>query len=172
MNARYDKYLVTKYQPLYRDRFGDMKTTAMCWGFEIQSGWFDIIDTLSYQLCSDWLYQKERYDAVKGRVGELKYPDEPHWKNVNEPVTQEMIDDARRLMDEEAEKIPVVSQVKEKFGGLRFYVYGATDEQYGMIRLAEAMSYKVCEVCGSRGKPNRDGGWISTRCKEHRDSFT
>ena len=56
-------------------------------------------------------------------------------------------------------------QVKEKWGGLRFYVNSATDEQFAMIDLAEAFSYRVCEACGKPGKL-RQGGWIVTLCEE------
>ncbi len=59
-------------------------------------------------------------------------------------------------------------QVKEKFGGLRFYVYGATHEVQERIRQAEEESYKVCENCGSREgvtvKPRPY--WIRTLCKK------
>lgn len=40
-------------------------------------------------------------------------------------------------------------QVKEKFGGLRFYTDITTDRQRGMIALAENMSYSICEDCGT-----------------------
>jgi hypothetical protein len=59
------------------------------------------------------------------------------------------------------------SQVKEKFGGLRFYTNGFTDEVSGMIRMAESMSYRTCEVCGNPGRSN-NYGWISTLCDTHR----
>lgn len=170
MNRRYDNYLVRKYEPLYCDRFGDVRSTAMCWGFEVGDGWFNIIDTLSRELCSEWLYAKKQYDTVKDRIGELKYPEEKPQVQFNVPITQEMIDSAREYMEQEAEKVPTVTQVKEKFGGLRFYVSTATDEQYGMIRLAEALSYNTCEICGSRGRLGGNG-WFSTRCAKHRNTF-
>ena len=56
-------------------------------------------------------------------------------------------------------------QVKEKFGGLRFYVNGADDKVYGMINLAEQMSYKICERCGSTDGVTQTKGWIYTLCK-------
>jgi len=56
-----------------------------------------------------------------------------------------------------------VQQVKEKFGGLRFYVDGATDEQWKVIEEAEAKSYKTCETCGQSGKVGGKG-WIATLC--------
>lgn len=60
----------------------------------------------------------------------------------------------------------VATQVKEKFGGLRFYVENATDAQYAVISFAESLSYHMCDVCGAKGKPNSEG-WIKTRCDEH-----
>ena len=54
-------------------------------------------------------------------------------------------------------------QVKEKFGGLRFYIGGASDEVHDLVTAAEDLSFKVCEVCGDAGEP-RDGGWIKTLC--------
>ncbi len=61
----------------------------------------------------------------------------------------------------------VAVQVKEKFGGLRFYVDNASKEQMDIIDKAEALSYKTCEVCGEEGKHYSPRGWIKTRCKEH-----
>ena len=42
-------------------------------------------------------------------------------------------------------------QVKEKFGGLRFYINGASEEIYKRIQTAEDLSYKTCETCGEKG---------------------
>ena len=55
-------------------------------------------------------------------------------------------------------------QIKEKFGGLRIYFSGGDDYVEGVIRMAEEMSYKICEVCGNKGKPNKKG-WIKTLCE-------
>lgn len=60
-----------------------------------------------------------------------------------------------------------VMQVKEKWGGLRFYVGGATQEEYAIIDKAEELSYDICEVCGEAGKLREDLGWILTLCDEH-----
>jgi hypothetical protein len=60
--------------------------------------------------------------------------------------------------------IPVrFDQIKEKFGGLRIYYSGGDDYVRGTISMAEEMSYKICEVCGNKGKPNKSG-WITTLC--------
>lgn len=60
----------------------------------------------------------------------------------------------------------VVEQIKEKFGGLRFYYTGGDDQISGMVRMAEAWADHSCEECGAPGK-SREGGWIKTLCDEH-----
>ncbi len=60
----------------------------------------------------------------------------------------------------------VVAQIKEKFGGLRFYYDGGDDVVRGMVRMAEAWADASCEECGKPGT-RRSGGWIRTLCDEH-----
>lgn len=60
----------------------------------------------------------------------------------------------------------VASQVKEKYGTLRFYVDYADDYVRGAIALAEHLSARTCETCGAAGKLRGDF-WLSTRCDEH-----
>jgi hypothetical protein len=60
----------------------------------------------------------------------------------------------------------VVEQIKEKFGGLRFYYQGGDDTIAGMVRMAEAWADHSCEECGSPGT-RRSGGWIRTLCDLH-----
>lgn len=67
---------------------------------------------------------------------------------------------------------PVATQVKEKFGGLRFYVTGADEATYGMIDLAEHLSYHICEGCGSTKDIGYTQGWIKTICKPCFDKET
>ena len=167
MNRHYDRYLTTKYAPLYRDRFAPMHRTAMCWGFSVGDGWFDIINTLSRYLCRDWLEAQREYQLASDRLGQLLYDGTP--SKYNYVVTQEHVDQARVVIETESEKVPVVSQVKEKFGTLRFHTHGATDQQQAYIDFAEGMSGKTCEVCGARGR-NRGWGWVTTRCQEHADA--
>ena len=58
-------------------------------------------------------------------------------------------------------------QVKEKFGELRFYPRGpASQEQRGMIWMAEAMSSRICERCGRPGA-QLVAGAVMTRCPDH-----
>lgn len=57
-------------------------------------------------------------------------------------------------------------QVKEKFGGLRFYTSGADEYVTGAVAMAESLSFAICETCGKPAQP-RQGGWIQTLCDEH-----
>jgi hypothetical protein len=60
----------------------------------------------------------------------------------------------------------VATQVKEKYGTLRFYYVGGDDYIDGVVAMAEAMSAVTCETCGAPGKL-REGGWLKTLCDEH-----
>lgn len=70
-----------------------------------------------------------------------------------------------------------ISQIKEKFGTLRFYInFGDEDgtpatfdhkEVDKLIDAAEALSASVCEVCGGRGELESVRGWVRTVCKKH-----
>jgi len=61
-------------------------------------------------------------------------------------------------------------QIKEKFGGLRFYVGTASDAIYDRILDVEDESFKVCEVCGQPGNCVNRYGWMKTVCMTHLDS--
>jgi hypothetical protein len=58
-------------------------------------------------------------------------------------------------------------QIKEKFGGLRVYDYGADDYIRGVIDMAESLSYRVCELCGDQGSKYHSGMWVKTLCETH-----
>ena len=59
------------------------------------------------------------------------------------------------------------ADIKEKFGGLRFYINSASEEVYNRISEAEKLSYKVCEQCGEEGELRQDIGWWRTLCDTH-----
>lgn len=61
----------------------------------------------------------------------------------------------------------VAQQVKQKFGGLCFYIGEASEQQHGMIRMAESMSLKLCEQCGCPGELYSRRGWRATYCSKH-----
>lgn len=59
---------------------------------------------------------------------------------------------------------PVVVQIKEKFGGLRFYLSCETDEMSNLVEQAEAESTQICENCGCQGKMRECNRWYSVNC--------
>jgi len=60
------------------------------------------------------------------------------------------------------------AQVKEKFGGLRFYMssYGTDDAVQKLTGDAEDLACVTCEVCGEPGKTYTNG-WHITLCPIH-----
>jgi len=59
-----------------------------------------------------------------------------------------------------------VFQVKEKYGGLRFYVGEAPDIIHDAIEEAEKQSEQTCEFCGKEGKVIAKNGWLYCRCSD------
>ncbi len=110
-------------------------------GIAVGSGWWPIIESLCANIQShiDW----------RNRQRELLLKDNPYNHKIHDHVEQ-----------------VVVEQIKEKFGGLRFYYSGGDDEISGMVRMAEAWAGVACEECGAPGK-RRSGGWVRTLCDHH-----
>ena len=72
------------------------------------------------------------------------------------------------LIDELCSKLSdqaVALQVKEKFGGLRFYLHG-TEEDQKVANDYEEKSLKTCETCGGPGEHQNDRGWLRTICEK------
>lgn len=55
------------------------------------------------------------------------------------------------------------SQVKEKYGVLRFYMAASNNEMDSWIQEAEEESERTCERCGAPGKL-RGTHWLATLC--------
>ena len=62
----------------------------------------------------------------------------------------------------------VAQQVKEKFGGLRFYYSGGNDFVPGAVCMAETLSESTCEECGAPGRIEGEG-WLTALCDTHRE---
>jgi len=58
-----------------------------------------------------------------------------------------------------------LAQVKEKFGGLRFYVDGGPYLAHELIKACEAASIMMCQDCGAPGVLRKNGTyWVATLC--------
>ena len=69
------------------------------------------------------------------------------------------------LLNDDGTRMRIVAQVKEKYGGLRFYTSITDDVMDRLIEKAERKSTVTCEVCGKPGTPRRIS-WVETLCDE------
>lgn len=157
MKKQYDEYLCANYPKLYKGRHGDMMKTCMVWGFDTGDGWFNVLNGLSLMIQSH----------INGRTHE-------RWRIRRSKRKYDLMSDEEKAKnswlnrDEMPPRVPqvVALQVKEKFGGLRFYYEGGDDTISEYVAMAEAMSYITCEECGAPGSRS-DGGWIKVVCRDH-----
>lgn len=67
-------------------------------------------------------------------------------------------------------------QVKEKFGGLRFYAHTRNQDLSeafnARIKHAEQLCDRTCETCGAPGKLHDEFSWIRTLCDRHAEERT
>jgi hypothetical protein len=143
MNTELQNQLFEKYPNLFSNRTKSSRESCMSWGCEIGNGWYDLLSSVCWRISQ---YEKNISERISVR--------NKHGK----PNDQSDLD-----------YFPVkFDQIKEKFGGLRIYFSGGDDYVKGVVDMAEEYSYKVCEVCGNAGKPNK-GGWITTLCDNCRN---
>jgi len=162
MNRHLEEYLVKKYPKIFADYGGDPRKTCMAWGMDCGDGWFFILDALCTRIQNyidnpPYIYKKT-FRIYCARVWNwivetLHFPDQwIYWRELFEP----------------GPPVPqvVAHQVKEKFGGLRFYYSGGDDYIRGLVGMAEAMAYRTCEECGVTNEfvTQSSGGWIRTTC--------
>lgn len=88
-------------------------------------------------------------------------------KNCVGPGWSKLIDKIFDVADSTGRPM-TVQQVKEKFGGLRFYFSAPSvgfDKIYEVSMLAETESFKICEQCGEPGELRDRSGWVYTACE-------
>lgn len=176
MNEAHDKQLCEKYPKLFKDRHGDMMTTAMYWGFEHGDGWFNIINAL----CSNiqWHIDQSvknhdyaaKYNTMREAMlaGDFTLFEEDYKTSMlsfREQRRKEILNEKPRPVPEIVSQV-TVTQVKEKFGTLRFYYSGGDSYIDGLVAMAESMSGATCEECGAPGRV-RPGGWLQCLCDTH-----
>jgi len=79
-------------------------------------------------------------------------------------ILENLCSDIQKHLQANPEVTMEFSQIKEKYGGLRIYIDGGDDHIDGLIDMAEAISYKTCEECGSEQGSIRNRGWMKTLC--------
>ena len=74
------------------------------------------------------------------------------------------------IKDNDGTIVVEATQVKEKYGGLRFYYTGGDEFIRGVCWMAEGLSERTCEECGAQGTQNKKG-WIRTMCDPCRENI-
>jgi len=165
MRQALDDALCAEFPDIFKDRRGDLRTTAMCWGFSCGDGWYTLIRHLCLRLTAELRQEQASYESYAEHAA---LPAEtraiaPQW--LQDSATDEKqaarLEKIARLKAE----LPIASQVKEKYGTLRFYVRRSTEQHAAIIREVEAMSSIVCETCGmTTGTKRYTDGWYRTLC--------
>ena len=171
MKTELEQKLFEKYPKIFGDRTKPATESCMFWGLEVGDGWYDLLDIL----CESFTYTYTtgiQVDEEDGkRLGIEPYADS-YYFTVEPPQV-------------------IATQVKEKYGTLRFYYredYGEeilslletgkypdlqriidrySDYINGIVHFAETASGKTCEATGQLGELHSSGGWLKTLNKEY-----
>lgn len=188
MTPENDQKLCAKYPKIFVDRDKGPRESCMHWGLAVGDGWYNLIDaacsTIQNHIDSSIKYAKfqtkhnEIVTAV--RAGDMTLFNK-HYAKMEEKWRNQILEQMLQPDNNEESRLgyghgirpiePICSQlvadqVKEKFGGLRFYHHGGDELCNGVIDMAQAMSFRICEECGSPGKVGGKA-WIRTLCPTH-----
>lgn len=137
MREELDEKLCKKFPEIFRDRRSTMDKTAMCWGFQHDDGWYDIVE----ELCEQLMFIKKLTgvgvvaNTVKEKFGALRFYT---WGD----------EDSKPTISEEDGKL-------------------VNDLIDNAISVASMRSSNTCEVCGNHGESREWARWIYTRCYKH-----
>jgi hypothetical protein len=140
--------------------------TPIQFGLECGNGWFMLLDELMGEITNHLTNEN------RNRDNEFKYKwmrDLSFALRIKTSAKQKRLRAIGEWIYKKAPKgkphISVqVSQIKEKFGGLCFYYNGGDNKISGMVYLAESLSYRICEQCGTTLNVGQTSGWIYTCC--------
>jgi hypothetical protein len=179
MNSELQKKIFDKYPKMFGDRTKPMTETCMCWGLDVGDGWYNLIDVLCEALTYTYSTSVKVDEEDGKRLGIKPYKSEAedgYYFSVEPPQI-------------------IVTQVKEKYGTLRFYYREEYSEEVmslvetgkypdlqriidrysdyinGIVHFAETASGRTCEETGQSGELHATGGtrngWLKTVNKEH-----
>jgi hypothetical protein len=179
MNSELQKKIFDKYPKMFGDRTKPMTETCMCWGLDVGDGWYNLIDILCEALTYTYStsVKVDEEDGKRLGVKPYKWESEDGYYFIVEPPQI------------------IATQVKEKYGTLRFYYREEYSEEVmslvetgkypdlqriidrysdyinGIVHFAETASGRTCEETGQSGELHATGGtrngWLKTLNKEH-----
>jgi hypothetical protein len=138
--------LIAKYPKIFQTYEGNPGNVN--W-YGVPGGWLPIVDLL----CG----------AIQSYCDSTRSVENPDYE---EALPYDRKDTRTHKCLQETREQVVCIQMKEKFGGLRFYTNGHDDLVEGMIRMAEKICSETCETCGTREGLGFTTGWITVRCEE------
>lgn len=171
MKPELDAQLVKDHPILFASRYADMRTTAMCWGFECGDGWYGLLKEAADKLEPLCRADYEKYAPLEKawykhiRNGIAFTAKVPFIFSVLYKIVNSIQPNVYNSPLYYYGGPPRALQVKEKFGTLRFYMTHQTEEMDAIITEAERKSSVTCEECGKPGKVI-GGGWLYCRCRE------
>ena len=130
MKAELQNKLFEKYPKIFGQKDLPMTQTAMCWGIDCGDGWYNIIDTLC------WHIQHEVDRPHEDIERYTEYLEDQNLPEASVTYFQQQIIELKKLIIPQVE----ATQVKEKYGGLRFYVFGGNEKIDSLISFAESLS--------------------------------
>ena len=159
----------------YPRYFGEGKRYG---GFAIGEGWYQIIETLVANIDHYTKHKRSMRarDLLKVRAKKRGLDAMINFMAGKRTAPSDWdIERAEEAMVTDIEVTPKlewieIQQIKEKFGGLRFYYSGGDDRISGMEDMAESWAAHTCETCGDKGE-RRHGGWIRTLCDKHEAEY-
>ena len=138
--------IIAKYPKIFVDYVGN---PGRCNWHGVPDGWLPIIDDLCGAI-------QEYIDHHSHSIDNPEYIEGFVW-NKDDVTTH-------RYIQKHPDQV-TCTQMKEKFGGLRFYENGADKKVDGMIHYAEYLADNTCQDCGSREDLGKTSGWITTLCR-------
>ncbi len=177
MNIKLENYLYTKYPKIFPkvEKTSDASEPFELFGFECGDGWFRIIYWLSEYIQNQidqqnkWAEKQQKecknlnffqrlrncYKTILNRRASWSWLEKiKYCYNIityGDPYVYKTIPQVRAL------------QVKEKFGGLRFYYSGGDEKIAAVVSFVEAISYYFCETTGQfENVGYNKKGWIKT----------
>jgi hypothetical protein len=128
MKTELQQKLFEKYPKIFCDRTKPKTESCMCWGLEVGDGWYDLVNILCEALTYTYTTSIEVDEEDGKRLGIKPYSDS-YYFTVEPPQV-------------------IATQVKEKYGTLRFYHRFELDEKN--TSLLETKKYPNLEKANER----------------------